>query len=130
MFTLLATALYTIVGFTLLNNIAEVFIESKRLEKQGKTPLTLKSIATVIVASISELIFVFLILLVERLVITDKLLGTNVYVASLAFIIPFLLRNLGSYLTAWGMWSIFVRLDKKKAIQKIKADQQAEKVKQ
>lgn len=122
-YTFILIAAGAVILYDFVTNLIRLFSESKKLRAAGKTPLTGRNLLVVILAAISETIVVFLItLLFSRLRIPASYLGVF-----LMFISTYLTRNVGSYLTAWGMWATFVRVDKKKAVQKVNRKEKQEK---
>lgn len=122
-YTFILIAAGAVILYDFVTNLIRLFSESKKLRVAGKTPLTERNLLVVILAAIAETIVVFLItLLFARLKIPASYL--NVF---LMFISAYLARNVGSYLTAWGMWATFVRVDKKKAVQNLNKKEKQEK---
>lgn len=99
-----------VILITLMVNLIQVYKESKQLKAEGKTPLTIRNLNVIMCAAIAEFLVAYLLLaLFNKLhAFTTSL---NVF---LIFIVVYLLRNAGAYLTAWGLWSIFVKIDQKK----------------
>lgn len=119
-YTVLALAIGGVVAYDFITNLIRLFSESKKLRAAGKTPLTGRNLLVVILAAIIEMVITCLItILFAWLKVPATYL--NVF---LMFIGTYLLRNVGSYLTAWGAWAAFVKVDSKKALEKIKADKE------
>lgn len=110
--------LYSIIGISLITNTIRVFLESKALKKQGKTPLTGKSLTTVFVAAVAESVAV---------VLFTFLISAHFEPSTLSVIIVFtaiyIIKDGFAYLSAWGLWSLFVSIDKKKMEKEIEEDQ-------
>jgi hypothetical protein len=119
--TIVAVTLYAVVGITLGMNILQVFKESKQLKADGKTPLMGRNLTVVACAAVGEaLVVLFLIWLFSKLLPG----AATVWSVLVMFVFPFLLRNVGAYLVAWGLWSLFVTIDKKKMKEQIEKDKE------
>lgn len=122
-YTFILIAAGAVILYDFVTNLIRLFSESKKLTAAGKTPLTGRNLLVVTLAAIAETIVIFLItLLFSRLRIPASYL--NVFLMSVS---TCLAKNVGSYLTAWGMWATFVRVDKKKAVQKVNRKEKQEK---
>lgn len=121
-FNVLATALYSMVFITLFLNIVQVLTESSQLKEEGKTPLIGKNITTVVVAALAEVIAVFVFLYVAAILIPNP----NVWGIAAVFIAVYSLRNGAAYLAAWGTWTIFVNIEKRKMEKEVKEDMKEE----
>jgi polyferredoxin len=108
--TVIATTLYTVVGFTYATNLFQLSVESKKLKADGKTPLTKRNFVTISLAAIAEVVFVLLSMLVISLINVPH----NIAFVVIVFLALFAGRNVAAYLAAWGAWSIFVKIDTKK----------------
>ena len=118
----IATILFTTVALTVIGNFIRLFVESKKLKGQGKTPLIGRTSLTIILAAIAEVIVLFLLLKVVAI------LGvSNVFSVVLTFVVLYYGRQIAAYLATWSVWSLFVRSAKQKEINKIKQDVQQEK---
>lgn len=118
--TVIGAILYTIIGLTTITNFIRLFVESKKLKEQKKTPLVGRTILTIILACIAEIVVIFLLLQV-----VGVLLG-SIGGLILTFAILFYIRTIVAYLVTWGLWSFFVTRAKKKELEKIKQDKQTE----
>ncbi|AIW03534.1 hypothetical protein CPT_Moonbeam136 [Bacillus phage Moonbeam] len=117
--TQLEAALYIIVGITLLVNLFNLFKEARKLKQSGKTPLIGKNIATTFVAAVGEALVVWGIYTLYG----SYGLAHAGYTASLVvFTVAFILRNVGAYALALTLWSIFVRIDKKKMVEEMEKE--------
>jgi hypothetical protein len=116
----LTVSLYTVVFISLATNLYQVLMESKKLKEDGKTPLVGKNLTTVGVAGLAEVLAVTLLVYITSLITADlEIIGVIV-----VFLSGYLFRNVAAYLAAWGIWTIFVTIDKKKMKEKIDNDQE------
>ncbi|AMQ66654.1 hypothetical protein BH753_gp172 [Bacillus phage Shbh1] len=114
----LALTLYSVVGITLVLNMVQLIKEVKNIKKQGKTPLVKQNILTVIVAALGEVLAVYLCLLVTETILATFTTGTVIAV----FAITYFVRSVFAYLSAWGLWSIFLKWEKHKKKNEIEKD--------
>ncbi|UGO49227.1 hypothetical protein EMILIAHAH_141 [Bacillus phage vB_BanH_Emiliahah] len=115
-FEILTVSLYAVISFTLVMNNINLYQETKRLKEVGQTPLVGRSAIVIYVAAVAEL-----------LVVTGFMWLCSVFPVPInmltvfgMFLVGFMLRNGGSYLAAWVLWSIFVRSDRRKMMKEIK----------
>jgi hypothetical protein len=109
-----------VIAYDLVMNLIRLSSESKKLKAAGKTPLTVRNTIVVFVAAIVETVLVFLI----TLAFAKVKIPASYLDVFLMFIATYLWKNVGAYLTAWGMWSAFVKVDQKKAVQQMKEDKE------
>lgn len=115
-FDILTVSLYAIVFCSFVMNVVNLFQETSRLKDMGQTPLVGRSAAVIIVAAVAEVCTVAGVIgLLELFAVP-----TNSWTVAAMFIVGFLSRTAGSYLSAWLLWSIFVRLDRRKMLNEIK----------
>lgn len=113
-------AIGAIVVYDFIMNGIRLYTESKKLKAAGKTPLTLRNSLVVFLAAIVELVVVFLItLFFAKIKVSADYLGVF-----LMFCGMYIFKNVGAYMTAWATWTAFVKVDQKKAIEKVKADKE------
>ena len=112
--------LYVIVVVTLIQNIIQLFTESKRLKAEGKTPLVKRNLIVVGMAAIAEA----LVITLAWWLWGQLGWAENTWNTYFVWIAAYLLKNVGAYLMAWGLWSIFVARDRKKLMKQIKEDQE------
>lgn len=116
--TIIATILYTLVALTLIGNFIRLIVETKKLKENKQTPLVGKTIATVIVATIAEIvILVILLKVVAILNIVSGLVSTVI-----VFTLLFYIRQMAAYLATWGLWAVFVNKARKQELTKIQQD--------
>lgn len=118
--SVIAVTLYAVVAVTFITNLLQVFAESKKLRAEGKTPLTGKNLTTVTLAAVAEAILATLVIILASAL--DMTI--NVFTVAMTFLIGYLFRNVAAYLAAWGMWSLFVKIDTRKAKKEVKKDQE------
>jgi hypothetical protein len=118
--TVIGAILYTIIGLTTITNFIRLFVESKKLKEQKKTPLIGRTTLTILLACIAEVVVIFLLLQV-----VGVLLG-SIGGLVLTFAILFYIRTIVAYLVTWGLWSFFVTRAKKKELEKINQDKKTE----
>lgn len=116
---IIATLLYTIIGISLLLNLLQMFLESKKLKEEGKTPLMGRNIFTVLLAAAAEVLAVMLVIYLHEAL---EIPMTVVMVIS-TFSIAYVLRNGAAYLVAWGLWAFLLQGDKKKLRKATEEDQ-------
>lgn len=112
-----------IVCCTLVTNTLTAIKEGAELKRQGKTPLTGRNLTTVIVAAVAEYIFVLFIGFLVAAIITEPL---GMVLGLVTFLAMYVGRNGAAYLSAWGLWSLFVRLDKRKMEKQVQKDKSQE----
>lgn len=105
---------------TFVTNGIQLFKESKQLQISGKTPLTYRNLAVIFLAAIAEIVVVHLTLM-SCIALEVPL---NQYSVFFIFVGAYLLRNIGAYLTAWAIWSIFVKIDRRKMMKEIEKDKE------
>lgn len=111
----IATVLYTMVVLTLIGNFIRLFVDSRKLKAEGKTPLVGQTATIIVVAAVAEAIVLFLLLKV--FISVSGLVGVII-----TFVILYYIRQITAYLSTWGAWSLFVRQAKKKEIEKIQQE--------
>lgn len=117
--TIIALLLYTIVTIGFIMNLVQMYTESRKLKAEGKTPLMKRNMLTIGVATAAELLMVFgAIWLASYIGFT-----TTVVTVVTLFVAIYLLRNGAAYLAAWGLWTLFIRKDKKQMEKKIEEEQ-------
>jgi hypothetical protein len=109
-YEILSTVLYGVVVVTFITNILQLLKESKQLKEAGKTPLMGRNLTVITLAALGEVVVIFLIMLL----FASLSLPVNVGLVFAIFILAYLLRNVGAYLVAWGLWSLFVKIDQRK----------------
>lgn len=117
-YTVLVAVLYATVVITLVSNLFQLFVETKQLKAAGKTPLVSRNLTTVILAAVAEAVVISLVIWLYKLLQLD----TTVFYVVIMYILAYTLRNVGAYLAAWGLWSIFIRIDKKKLLKQIEKE--------
>lgn len=117
-YTIISTALYGVVVFTFITNLVQLFKETKQLKEAGKTPLVKRNITVITCAALGEAAVIFLLMWL------NESLAIKVNIASVfsMFLIPYMLRNVGAYLVAWGLWSVFVSFDSRKMKKELEKD--------
>lgn len=108
----LSVTLYVIVFITLLTNISQVLRETKVLKQQGRTPLVGKNFTTVGIAALAEAFMIWAVTGLAAITIG----ADNLFKVVIVFLATYLMRNVGAYLAAWGTWTLFVKLEKRKMI--------------
>jgi hypothetical protein len=114
LFLALAGAVYV----TFFTNLFQLRKETKQLKAAGKTPLHGRNLSVIVTAAVAEVLVCWLLV---NLYISVDLKQTGI-VVFIEFILAYLLRNVGAYLVAWGLWSIFIRIDKKKLLKEIEKE--------
>lgn len=117
-YTVIALAALGVIIYDFLTNLVRLYGESKKLKAAGKTPLTGRNTVVVLLAFAIEIVVVFLVTL---LFAKMKISASYLHVF-LMFIATYLIKNIGAYMTAWGMWATFVKVDQKAAIKKVKEE--------
>jgi uncharacterized membrane protein len=117
-FLTLFLALSGAVLVTLVTNLLQLEKETRQLKAAGKTPLHGRNIVVICLAAVAEVLVCYL--LVQLYMLVD-LKQTGVVVL-IEFVLAYLLRNVGAYLVAWGLWAIFIRIDKKKLLKQIEQE--------
>lgn len=117
--TIIALLMYTIVTIGFIMNMFQMYTESRKLKADGKTPLMKRNMLTIAVATVAELLMVFLSVMLAAYI---GFTATVVTVVTL-FVSIYLLRNAAAYLAAWGLWTLFIRKDKKKMEKQIEEEQ-------
>lgn len=115
--TVIGTVLYTLVALTVIGNFIRLFVEIKKLKEKKQTPLVGKTIITIILAGIGEVIVLFLLLKLAAILGLSGIIGTVI-----VFITLYYARVITAYLVTWGLWAIFVSQAKKKELAKINGD--------
>ena len=118
--TLLAITMYCVVAATLAINLLQVARETKLLKQKGQTPLTARNITTVVLAAVAEAMTVFLLVLLYTALNTPF----NTWTAPGMFLSMYVMRQPAAYLVAWGLWSVFVRVDARKMKKDIEKDKE------
>lgn len=117
--TIIALLLYTIAAIGFVMNLIQMYTESRKLKEEGKTPLMTRNAITIGVATAAELCTIFLaVALAHYFGFTPTVLTVITL-----FVAIYLLRNGAAYLAAWGLWTIFIRKDKKKMEKQIEEEQ-------
>ena len=119
-YIMLEVILAGVIMVTLIMNLVQVFKETKKLKEEGKTPLTVRNFAVVTVAAIAEALVVYLLTLLFA-AMDVKTTYAGIFAM---FVMMYLLRNVGAYLSAWGLWALFLQIDKRKAVKEIKEDKE------
>ncbi|AHN66625.1 hypothetical protein Bcp1_150 [Bacillus phage Bcp1] len=109
-YDIVLVTLYMVVVVTFVTNNIQLYKESARLKEMGQTPLTGRNLSVVIVAFISEMLTVAGIMWCFQALDTP----VNPWTVACMFIVGYLIRNIGAYVSAWVLWTIFVRIDKGK----------------
>ncbi|AFQ96465.1 putative membrane protein [Bacillus phage vB_BceM_Bc431v3] len=109
-YDIVLVTLYMVVAVTFVTNNIQLYKESARLKEMGQTPLTGRNLSVVIVAFVAEMLTVAGIMWCFQALDTP----VNSWTVSCMFIVGYLLRNVGSYSSAWLLWTVFVRIDKGK----------------
>lgn len=115
-FDVLTISLYAVVFCSFVMNVVNLFQETSRLKDMGQTPLVGRSAAVIIVAALAEVCMVAGVIGLLQLFTVP----INSWTVFVMFMLGFLSRNAGSYLSAWLLWSVFVRLDRRKMLNEIK----------
>lgn len=116
--TVIATILYVIVALTSIGNFIRLFVEGKQLKAQGKTPLIGRTSLTIILVAIAEVVAILVIMgVLARIGIPGSLISVII-----VFVFTYYARQIIAYLVTWGLWSLLVRKDKKKAMEKIQQE--------
>ncbi|AEW47154.1 hypothetical protein BCP78_0147 [Bacillus phage BCP78] len=115
-FDILTVSLYAVVFCSFVMNVINLFQETSRLKDIGQTPLVGRSAAVIIVAALAEVCMIAGVIGLLQLFAVP----INHWTVFVMFMLGFLSRNAGSYLSAWLLWSIFVRLDRRKMLNEIK----------
>ena len=114
--------LYCIILVSLFANLGQLYVESKKLRAQGKTPLVFKNVVTILVATLGEVVAVALSMYI---ISSIGVKPTAIYIA-IIFILVYNLKNIAAYLSAWGTWSLFVSVERNKMKKEIKEDMEKE----
>lgn len=114
-----AITLYTVIAISFGMNIGQVFKESRELKARGKTPLVGKNLATVTIAMVAEVLTIFLVTL-----IAEPFFSPTVTYVVLSFSVAYFLKTVAAYLTAWGIWALFINLEKRKMQKQVEKDQE------
>jgi hypothetical protein len=121
-FSTLFAALLAVVMVTLVTNLVQLYKETKQLKAAGKTPLHGRNSVVIMTAALAEVLVIYLTLRFCSFIQPEEMSMAGVFTV---FVLTYLLRNVGAYLAAWGLWSIFIRIDKKKLLKQI-AQEKAE----
>lgn len=115
-FDVLTISLYAVVFCSFVMNVVNLFQETSRLKDMGQTPLVGRSAAVIIVAALAEVCVVAGVIGLLQLLPVP----INSWTVFVMFLLGFLARNGGSYFSAWLLWSVFVRIDRRKMLNEIK----------
>lgn len=104
----IATILYTLIIGEFVVNIFQVIRQAKKLKESGKTPLTKNNLFTVTAVSIVEGLIVGLCTYLVGLLHFNQ---ASIDYVVVVFLIIYLIKFTVAYVTAWGVWTVFVTIE-------------------
>ena len=112
----ITTILYVLVVGEFLFNLFSVFSQARKLKAEGKTPLMSKNLLVVAVVAMVEGLMVWFCTYLVNLLHLNQ---TTIDYVVVVFIILYLVKQSVAYLTAWGVWAVFVSIESKRMKNKI-----------
>lgn len=115
--TQLEAALYIVTVVTLLYNIRGLLKGAKRFKQKNENAHVGRNFITLLAAALAEALVIWgIYTLYEHF----NALQTGYTASLVVFAIALILRNGGSYLAVNIVWTIFIRIDRKKVIEEIR----------
>lgn len=127
MITTVATiyaCLFSLAAVQAISNTMQVVSEIKNARNSGETPLVGKSITTLTVATLINLLAIWGFVSLFSLLLTMD----TIFDVVLTFIVSYGLSNLVVYISVWAMWAIYTKVGKQKEIKRIKEEEAKEEV--